>query len=416
MKVLHVNAGLSGGAAIAARRLHDSLAGQGVESRFLYPFGAAPDPTYVPYATGLAAALRAGWQHFQIRSMAPWLWGRRVDYEIFSDSRHALPLSARAPGFAPDVLHLHWTAGFLAYRSFFASVPAPFPVVWTLHDMHAFTGGCHYSFGCERFTRACGSCPQLGFLRAESDPSRQNFLLKRDALRGRNLHVVADSRWLEGEARRSAVLAEARSFRTIHYGVDVTAFSPKPRTECRRALGLAQDAFIVCFGAQTHANRRKGMPEMLAALGRLRSRPRLLALAFGDAMPKLPAELPPVRSLGALSSADALATAYGAADVFVIPSLAEAFGQTALEAMACARPVVGFDTGGIPDMVIPGRTGLLACAGDPAALAESIGWMDEHPGEREEMGHRARAMVEAQFTLDRQAQSYGALYRSIAGG
>jgi hypothetical protein len=254
VKVVHVNSSLGGGAATAARRLHDSLARQGVNSRFWYATGAPPDPSYVPCSAGAAAFLRKAWQSVRLRLMAPYLWRRAVDREMFSDSRWMLPMSPRA--FDADILHLHWTAEFLNYSTFFGSVAPDFPLVWTLHDMHPFTGGCHYSFGCERFTGACGQCPQLNRLRSETDPSRRNFELKRNALHGRNLHVVADSRWLEGEARRSAIFAQARSFRTIHYGLNTRAFSPKPMAECRRGLRLPEDAFIVCFGSQTLAKER----------------------------------------------------------------------------------------------------------------------------------------------------------------
>jgi glycosyltransferase involved in cell wall biosynthesis len=125
--------------------------------------------------------------------------------------------------------------------------------------------------------------------------------------------------------------------------------------------------------------------------------------------------LPPIRSAGFLSSAAAQSTVYCAADVFVIPSLAEAFGQTSLEAMACGTPVIGFDTGGIPDTVRPRQTGLLVPVGEDAALADAIRWMMTHGAEREAMGRNARAMAQTEFTLERQALGYLQLYRSILG-
>jgi glycosyltransferase involved in cell wall biosynthesis len=154
----------------------------------------------------------------------------------------------------------------------------------------------------------------------------------------------------------------------------------------------------------------------MEAFRRLGPVPRLTGLAFGAGTDDVERHgLPPIRYSGPLRSAEELAAVYCAADIFVIPSLAEAFGQTAMEAMACGRPVVGFDTGGIPDIVRPGQTGLLAAPGDTAQLADAIAWMMQHRAEREAMGRNARAMVEAQFTLERQARQYVELYRLLLG-
>jgi glycosyltransferase involved in cell wall biosynthesis len=415
VKVLHLNTYLHGGAATAARRLHDALVRQGVDSRFCYAEGPAPGASYFPYFTGARArAWRASGAARRWLRLAPWLLGRPPGYEIFSDSRWMLPSSLEAMPFRPDIVHLHWTADFLDYVSLPGALPAEAPLVWTLHDMHPFTGGCHYSYSCDKFATACGECMQLNGLRSPRDPSWQNLALKRDALRGRNLHVVADSRWLEAQARRSAVLASARSFRTIHYGLDVAAYAPRPKAACRARLGLAEDVFVVCFGAPSLASPRKGLRELLAALQQLRDVPRLACLVFGGELPAGTLDgLPAVRALGYLDGAEAQATAYSAADVFVIPSLQEAFGQTSLEAMACSTPVIGFDTGGIPDMVRPGETGLLAPVGDVAALAEALRWAAGHRAECAAMGANARRLAESEFTLERQAAAYLALYGSL---
>jgi glycosyltransferase involved in cell wall biosynthesis len=416
LKILHLNSYLQGGAAIAARRLHESLVQRGVDSRFCFASGVPPDATYFPFFTGASATLRRRILANARRwlRILPYLWRRPQSLEIFSDSGWLMPLSFDALPFRPDIVHLHWTADFLDYGSFFASLPAETPVVWTLHDMHPFTGGCHYSFGCEKFTRACGECPQLNGLRAENDLSRQNFELKSTALRNLGVHVAADSRWLEREARRSAIFATARSFRTVHYGLDTASYAPRSKRESRQALGIPQDAFVVCFGSASLADRRKGLAELLAALHMLGDLTDLSCLVFGAGVPRLdPAQRTPIRSTGFLATTAEQAAAYSAADVFVIPSLAEAFGQTALEAMACGTPVIGFDTGGIPDMVRPQVTGLLVPVGDSAGLAAAIRWMHGHRAEGAAMGRSARRMVEAEFTLERQAQDYLRLYRAL---
>jgi len=415
VKVLHVNTYLEGGAAIAARRLHDSLVAQGIDSSFCFAAGAPPDKTYFPYFKGPSVVAWRALSSARTRlRMAPYRWRRPEGSGDFSDSAWMMPLTADALPSRPDIVHLHWTANLLNYETLFASLPARVPLVWTLHDMHPFTGGCHYSGTCEKFASSCGECPQLNGRRSASDPTAQNFSRKRAALRDRNLHIAADSRWLETQARRSTVFAAARSFQTIHYGLDTEAYAPMPKRECRQALGFADDAFVVCFGAPALSDPRKGLRELLEALRRLRDLPGLMCLFFGADLPAFNAhDLPPIRSAGFLSTPAQQAQAYSAADVFVIPSLAEAFGQTALEAMACGTPVVGFDTGGIPDIVRPQVTGLLAPVGDAAALAEALRWSFDHRVECAAMGGNARRMVEVDFTLQRQADAYLKLYRSL---
>jgi glycosyltransferase involved in cell wall biosynthesis len=114
-----------------------------------------------------------------------------------------------------------------------------------------------------------------------------------------------------------------------------------------------------------------------------------------------------------MESPELLSLAYSACDIFVMPSLYEAFGQTSLEAMSCGTPVVGFDTGGIPDMVSPGKTGLLAKRGDIEDLSEKIQWMIDHPEARKSMGIAARQLVKREFTLQRQAEKYSSVYNDL---
>lgn len=311
----------------------------------------------------------------------------------------------------PDIIHLHWIANFINYPSFFNSISDKIPIVWTLHDMNAFTGGCHYAWTCENFKKACGNCFQIGKM-AEHDVSYWNVALKKHLYKNKNLHVVADSYWLEKEARASSAFSSAKSFRTIHYGLDTTKYIPKNKKLCKEALGIDPDSSVLAFGADSIDNRRKGLKELLTALKHIHAR-GLVLLTFGSGkVDDLPDGIP-VTSLGNIQSDDLLSIVYSAADIFVMPSIYEAFGQTALEAMSCGTPVIGFDTGGIPDMVIPGETGLLAKVGDVNDLAEKIQWMIDHIEERKQMGINAREHVVEKFTLEIQATRYIDLYSKL---
>ena len=416
LRIAHFNTYLGGGAAVAARRLHGSLVAAGVESRFYHYSGRSPDPTYqalgpVP-GRGVASYLanqvvlqfNQRWDRIRLHGQPEWV-------ELFTFPRSSCRLRWSDLPVAPDVVHLHWIAGFLDLPTWFASIPRDVPVIWTMHDMNPVTGGCHYAGICRGFERDCGNCPQLA-RPGNDDFSRRNLDLKCDLLASRNVHLVADSVWLEREARASRAFGNVCSTRTIHYGLDHRVFRPRGRRESRDALGIAHDTFVIAFGAESVSNRRKGLVELLAALRKIDS-PNVMLLTFGrDRLPDGASGLQTMQ-VGLVASEDRLANVYSAADLFVLPSLEEAFGQTALEAMACGTPVVGFDVGGVPDMVTPMQTGLLAEPGNAIDLADKIGFMISHPEEARRMGAAARQRVEHRFTLQHQAQAYIELYTDL---
>jgi len=416
MQIAQFNTVLGGGAAIAARRLHDSLEEYSVDSVFCFRQGNPPGPTYRSfYGTGGFAPSQIKKLFFRKASSLLSLLASRKSvegYDIFTYPGlfHGMK-NLKYFSSVPDILHLHWVAYFIDFPSFFRSLPESIPIVWTLHDMNAFTGGCHYSWGCDRFQTKCHHCPQLE-RPSNRDLSRKGFDIKVDSLKNKNLHVVADSYWLENQARSSTILKDARSIQTIHYGLDVDVFSPDDKIQSKRALGIDPDRVVVAFGADSISWRRKGMKELQAAL-RLLQVDNLSLLLFGQGIPGESDNKFHTIHMGPIQSEHRLRNVYSAADIFVIPSLYEAFGQTALEAMACGTPVVGFDTGGIPDMVKPGETGLLAQVGDHVDLAEKIQYMIDNSEDRSRMGTNARVLVENDFTLAKQARSYIKLYESI---
>lgn len=416
MQIAQFNTALDGGAAIAARRLHDSLEEYSVDSVFYFRQGSPLGPTYRSfYGKGGFAPSQVKKLFLRKASSLLSLLASRKSvkgYDLFTYPGlfHGMK-DLKSFSSVPEILHLHWIAYFIDFPSFFRSLPESMPIVWTLHDMNPFTGGCHYSWGCDRFQTKCHDCPQL-VRPSNRDLSRRGFDIKLNSLKNKNLHVVADSYWLENQARSSTIFKHARSIQTIHYGLDVDVFSPDDKIQSKRALGIDPDRVVVAFGADSISWRRKGMRELQRALGLLQV-DNLSLLLFGQGEPvESDNEFPTIHT-GPIQSESRLRTIYSAADIFVIPSLYEAFGQTALEAMACGTPVVGFDTGGIPDMVKPGETGLLAQVGDHVDLAEKIQYLIDNAGERLRMGANARKLAESCFTLEKQAKKYIELYESI---
>lgn len=417
MRVLHVSLGdVQGGAEKAAYRLHRGLVQAGVASKMLVLMRESSDPQVEqlrpqpqPSLRG-RRILRRGWLQ-----VVKWRYRHALASrnQTFSDDRsqyrHDFPL----PLADTEILHLHMASGLADLPSLLRSARCCKGIVVTLHDMNYFTGGCHNSFGCERFTQSCGCCPQLGSSSGR-DLSRSVWRRKARtyaALPAERTRFIADSESIASDARRSSILRRFE-VRTIYYGLDTAIFAPQPREVCRRALGLPADGPVVLFGAANLYDPRKGFSVLLEALKRLAPGRMIRLLTFGRG--ESPAPLPfPVEHFGFVGNERLQAALYNAADLFVIPSLSEPFGQTCLEAMACGLPVVGSRVGGIPEMIEDGVTGRLVPPGDAAALSAAIGELLPSPVAMKAMGDRGLARARGFFSSERQAHDYQLLYREL---
>jgi len=232
----------------------------------------------------------------------------------------------------------------------------------------------------------------------------------KNSLQEGQLHIVAPSRWLIDEAQESSLI-DSSCVHFIPHGIDEKIFKPRNTSSIRRKLEIPRDKKIILFVAQSSSNTRKGFDHLLNALSLIDSN-ELVLVSVGSKKSHNRVGLQHV-NVGYIESNKILSGIYSMADIFVIPSLQEAFGLTALEAMACGTPIVGFDSGGISDMVRPGMTGWLADTGNATSLREAIEQAVAQDNKRHQMAKRCRKVVEKEYTLKRQAKCYESLYRSI---
>lgn len=314
----------------------------------------------------------------------------------------------------PDLVHLHWLgAGFLRIETL---ARLNRPLLWTLHDSWAFTGGCHVPFACTKYRQSCGGCPVLGSSR-EKDLSRWTWKRKEKAWRNLNLTVVAPSRWLADCVRSSSLLGNSR-VEVIPNGLDTEAFRPAGKEQARSQLGLPKDKKVVLFGAvRSIADPNKGFHLLRRALQTIGPESAdLMVLVFGadDVAGKEESGIPVV-CLGRIDDDRQLAAIYAASDVFVVPSLQESFCQTAAEAMACGTPVVAFGATGLLDIVEHLQSGYLAQPYEAEDLARGIAWVLADEGRHAGLSRRARQKVEEAFSLAKVSERYVALYRELLG-
>ncbi|WP_224982612.1 glycosyltransferase family 4 protein [Geomonas agri] len=415
MKVLHLSTSDTGGGAFnAARRLHQGLLGHGAASRMLVQTTPGSDPL-VTAKLGRGAAQFAFLRYFL--DALPALASRRGRGTTFTPAVLPDALAGDVAALAPDVVHLHWVAGGFLRVETLARFKRP--VVWTLHDSWPFTGGCHVPQECLRYTGACGACPQLAS-RHEHDLSRVVWNRKQRAWRQVSMTVVAPSRWMARCAGESS-LFRGRRIEVIPNGLDLVSVRPLDKAEARRALGLPEDRRYILFGAvRGLSDSNKGAQYLAPALEQLARAglgQTVELLLFGRDIPDSKLDLGlPARYLGYFEDQQDLNRLYSVADLFLAPSRQENLPCTVMEAMACGTPCVGFDVGGMPDLITHGVDGYLARPFDPESLADGIAWVLQATAKGAALPAFCRAKVEERFDIRVCAQRHLDLYRDIMAG
>jgi glycosyltransferase involved in cell wall biosynthesis len=422
MKIVQVSTNdIRGGAARAAYRLHQGLLQIGQDCRMLVRYKDSTDAS-VFSVTPTNSAEKPDEEIF----LSTVIQGHYIDSHrtaisntIFSLPYPGYDLSALPLVQAADLINMHWVAYYQSPLTLHKLFALGNPVVWTLHDQWAFTGGCHYVAGCEKYRRDCVACPQLA-----DDPFDLPAAVLRDKLelfKGANLTIVTPSQWLAARVGESKLFKNLR-VEVIPNSLDTDVFSPLPKAEAKESLGFSAEAVTLLFGVENSNEKRKGFRELMAAIKHCLAQSefqnlveddKIRILCFGRPSDELEAVNIPVVSLGYLSLDEEIRTVYAAADIFVLPSLEDNLPNTMLESMSCGTPVVAFDVGGIPDVVLSGVTGQLVPVSDASQLGEAILSLVFNPDRREEIGQNCRkAMVEG-YSLTVQARRYLELYREL---
>ncbi|BAC09941.1 glycosyltransferase family 4 protein [Thermosynechococcus vestitus] len=412
MKVYHLNHfDIIGGAARAAYRIHHALREVGVDSTLLVDVGMSGDWTVQGPTTKFGKALA------RLRPAMVQLLLKSV-FKTGNPSPHspALLPSGRVAALNQsdvDIVHLHWVQGEMLSIADIGRLRKP--VVWTLHDMWAFCGAEHYAEDCrwrQGYCRDNQRSDESGF-----DLNRWTWLCKCKHWK-KPMQIVTPSRWLAQCVRESALMRDW-PVSVIPNPINTERWQPVEAKLARSLLGFPQDVPLVLFGAIAGGkDPRKGFDLLLAALHHLHGQVADLQLVvFGEHRPKNPPDLGfPIHYTGHLHDDLTLRILYSAADVMVVPSRQEAFGQTASESHACGTPVVAFNTSGLPDIVKHEETGYLAKPFDPEDLARGIEWVLSDSVRRAQLRKNARARAEQCFASQLVATQYRQVYESVMNG
>lgn len=371
-KILIINtAETKGGAAVACNRLHLGLREMGYDSKMLVRHKSSNDESVIVF-TESKFKMNFNLFLFYIELFILKFFKRKgVDFSLgrFGAGLYNHPLVKEA-----DVIHIHWTQNsFLSLDDLQKLEKMGKKIIWTLHDMWAFTGGCHYNQSCEKYKTSCHGCPQLQNT-SIIDFSKQIFE-KKKKIYSKNIEIVTPSVWLGRESMSSALLKNNKHH-VIPYNIDFNLFKQKDKAEAKKFFGISAEKKIILFVSMNVDDARKGFQYLKSAILDLEKSDTLFStkyeiLAIGRNNDEIHFKTK-VHYTGRLSDFEKISMAYSAADVFVAPSVQDNLPNTVIESLACGTPVVAFNIGGMVDMIDHEQNGYIARFGSEKELANGI--------------------------------------------
>ena len=417
MRILQISStDTSGGAGRAAYRLHRALLAAGIDSSMLVHSKSSDDDRVQELAQNHDFATFCGElaQSRYVDSLRSKDWNTHFSLAWPGIDLNANPLVKHA-----DIIHLHWLWNFQSAATLAGLLNLGKPVVWSFHDQRAMTGGCHYSAGCRGYETDCAACPQLPGDRADVTVAAladQQHLWRHEAVT-----VIGLSHWMADCARHSSTWKNSR-IEVIHNSVETDVYQPRDKRNSRHELGMPEDAVCVLFGADYGEEIRKGFGTLMRALKLCGNDPwysKKLAeggirfMCFGHPDPSAADAPVPIHALGYLKDDVQLASAYSAADFFVLPSLEDNLPNTVLESMSCGTPVLALDVGGSRDMIVDGHTGWLVPPGEEPRLAATLLDIMRRPDDAAAMAAACRKRVLQGFSPEIQARKFASLYEEL---
>lgn len=371
-----------GGAAIAAYRLLEALNKNGATARMLTLHKQSDNSNVIEVGNPLMNKIRFVAERGVIYIKNGFSKANLFDVSI---ANTGVSITHHPEFKKADIIHLHWiNQGMLSIKEIGKILASGKKVVWTMHDMWPFTGICHHAKPCHFFETKCGLCPYINDTSPEdsiSDPTSKDdysyttFLRKQAAYSLGDIHFVACSKWLKNLALKSK-LVNQHKVSAIANPINTDHYKPKDKTELRKAMNLPPDKKIILFAAAKVSDKRKGIDYLIEASRIIAKEDNncIFLIAGGNSEEVITQLALPAINLGYVASGE-MSDVYNAADVFVTPSLQENLPNTIMESMACGTPCVGFNVGGIPEMIDHKQNGYVAKYKDSQDLANGLMWV-----------------------------------------
>lgn len=392
MKVLICNTLESkGGAAKAAYRIYESVKQQGVDAIYVYKYkDGAEAKSIIPKIDAIPKYLFSN--------------NRKIPFStsIFSFGGQKL-----IKKYNPDIVHLNYiNMGMFSIKEI-GQINKP--VVWTIHDSWAFTGGCHLPNDCQRYKNSCGNCPAL---ESKKIDDLSNFVLnqKLKYWKGKNIHLVCPSKWIMSKAKESP-LFEEDNIHLIPNPINTDIFKPMDKRISRQKYNLRADKHYILFGSiNPFEDPNKGFHLLIESLKRVKT-PNIELLVFGSQtnIPKIKSKFP-IKNIGFIKNENDLAYLYSAVDITVNTSISENLPNTIIESLACGTPCIGFRIGGIPDII---NNKILGKTVSPFNVLEFASSIDSEIGKESINKKEISKNIEKRFGYNTISKEYLSLYQSL---
>ena len=431
LDIIHIsNNDIKGGAARAAYRIHrcikDNKDELNIDSSMKVVTKYSDDPSV---------------HCFNLRNQS-WLWKRlqpRISKYIknnlitnnYSAHNIAFPntgalkeLNKNENNSTKKIIHMHWLGDNTISIEEIAKLKSP--IFWTLHDQWAFCGAEHYTHPpiykngeiisdtryCQDYSKPSRSLDEKGF-----DLNRWTWMRKKKYWKT-PFNIIVTSNWMFDCVKNSSLMSKWPIY-LIPYPIDINKWKPINKLYAKKILGVDPSKKIILYGAIGGTkDKRKGAHLLNESLKILKNSflrnnlNKIQILVFGESKSEKFINELPIKFLGNLNDDISLQIIYSAAEVMVVPSIQEAFGQTASEAHACGTPVVSFRIGGLIDIVSHKNTGFLADPYAPESLAYGINWVIEDNERNKILSKEARKKVVEKWDSKIIAKQYINAYRS----
>jgi glycosyltransferase involved in cell wall biosynthesis len=418
MRVLIINISERiGGAAIAANRLMDALRNNGIQAKMLVRDKQTDNITVISLKKSLWSIWQFVWERIVI-----WKANHFKQHNLFAvDIANTGTDITTYPEFKEaDIIHLHWVnQGMLSLKDLKKILQSGKPIVWTMHDMWPCTGICHHARECDKYHKECHHCPYLYNGGAKKDLSHQTFKKKKELYQLSPITFITCSQWLKERAGQSALL-EQHPIVHIPNPIKTNLFTPRNKVEARQKCNLPTDKKLILFGSVKITDKRKGIDYFIESCKILAEKhPELVnnlgVAVYGKESEQLKSLVPfQVYALDYISNEKELVNVYNAVDLYVTPSLEENLPNTIMEAMACGIPCVGFNVGGIPEMIDHLHNGYVADYKSAEDFANGIHWTLSE-SEYQSLSEEARRKVISSYSESTIAKKYIEVYNKIIG-
>ena len=407
MKILHIVAGdLNGGAARGAYWLHSGLKELNIDSKIFTNSKITLGDNSVVTINNSKKRKAINIIRGQLDNLFP-LFYRKRKIIIFSSGFFGVDFTKTNEYKEADIVHLHWINGSFVNIKHLGKIEKS--IVWTMRDMWPMTGGCHYAMECDKYKTGCGNCEQLN---SHSSYDLSKFILNRKKkYLPKDMKIVGISHWLSDEAKKSELFKDY-DVRTISNNIDSKEFFPVDKDIARKILGIKSSKKIILVGSTNLKDFYKGFDKYLEAIKQLDKEKYFLCF-FGNVDKNVVSDLGfEYKSFGYLNDNISLRLVYSCANVFVAPSLMDAFGKTIAESMGCGTPVVCFDATGPKDIVTHKVDGYKAESFKSDDLSSGIEWILNNKNYKE-LCQKVRNKVVREFDSVVAAKKYIELYEEI---